>query len=83
MTDVDRPWYLRRQRADELALIRRAIDCTAAMYAAARSEIRPGITELELFNVLQAAAVNAAGEPLTHPIPPPNSAPLSPGIAPV
>jgi Xaa-Pro aminopeptidase len=61
-------WYLRRRKdADELALIRRAIDCTAAMYAAARAEIRPGITELELFSILQAAAVNAAGEPLTHP----------------
>jgi Xaa-Pro dipeptidase len=69
-TDVEADlWHLRRRKdADELALIRRAIDCTAAMYAAARSEIRPGITELELFNVLQAAAVNAAGEPLTHPL---------------
>lgn len=61
-------WRLRRRKdPDELALIRRAIDCTAAMYAAARAHIRPGITELELFNILQAAAVNAAGEPLTHP----------------
>jgi len=62
-------WSLRRRKdPDELALIQRAIDCTAAMYAAARAHIRPGITELELFNILQAAAVTAAGEPLTHPL---------------
>ncbi|MFO1092454.1 MAG: Xaa-Pro peptidase family protein [Planctomycetaceae bacterium] len=62
-------WRLRRRKdPDELALIRRAIDCTAAMYAAAREHIRAGITELELFNILQAAAVTAAGEPLTHPL---------------
>jgi Xaa-Pro aminopeptidase len=61
-------WYLRRRKdPDELAMIQRAVDCTAAMYAAAREHIRPGITELELFNILQAAAVMAAGEPLTHP----------------
>lgn len=62
-------WRLRRRKEpDELALIRRAIACTAAMYAAARNRIAPGVTELELFNVLQAAAVDAAGEPLTHPL---------------
>jgi Xaa-Pro aminopeptidase len=58
----------RRKEPDELALIQRAVDCTAAMYAAAREHIRAGTTELELFNVLQAAAVEAAGEPLTHPL---------------
>jgi Xaa-Pro aminopeptidase len=70
LTDIESDlWSLRRRKdPDELALIRRAIDCTAAMYAAARMHIRPDITELELFNILQAAAVNAAGEPLTHPL---------------
>lgn len=62
-------WRLRRRKdPDELALIQRAIACTEAMYAAARAQIRPGITELELYNILHAAAVNAAGEPLTHPL---------------
>ena len=62
-------WRLRRRKdPDELALIRRAVDCTHAMYAAARETIRPGITELELYSVLHAAAVNTAGEPLTHPL---------------
>lgn len=62
-------WYLRRRKGpDEIALIHRAVDCTHAMYAAAREHIRSGITELELYNILHAAAVNAAGEPLTHPL---------------
>jgi len=62
-------WKLRRKKdPDELALIARAIDCTEAMYAAARAAIEPGITELALYNILHAAAVDAAGEPLTHPL---------------
>ena len=55
----------RRKDDDELTMIRRAIDCTDAMYAAAREIIEPGITELEVFNRLHAAAVQVAGEPLT------------------
>ncbi len=59
-------WKLRRRKhPDELAMIRRAIACTEAMYETAREIIRPGITELEIFNQLQAAAVDVAGEPLT------------------
>ena len=59
-------WTLRRRKdADELALIRRAIDCTHAMYAKAKEIIEPGITELEVFTQLHAAAVLTAGEPLT------------------
>lgn len=50
---------------DEVAMIRRAIACTDAMYHKAREIIQPGITELEVFNQLQAAAVEVAGEPLT------------------
>ena len=59
-------WRLRRRKdPDELAMIRRAIDCTAAMYQRARDIIEPGITELEVFNQLHAAAVEVAAEPLT------------------
>lgn len=62
-------WQLRRRKeADELALIRRAIDCTDAMYRAAREMIRPGVTELDVYSRLHAAAVETAGEPLTHPL---------------
>jgi len=55
----------RRKDPDELASLRRAIDATAAMVQAARGIIRPGITELEVFSSLQAAAVTACGEMLT------------------
>lgn len=59
-------WNLRRKKdPDELALIQHAIKCTDAMYATAREIIKPGITELEVFNQLHAAAVKVAGEPLT------------------
>ena len=59
-------WKLRRKKdPDELAMIRRAIECTDAMYAKAREIIEPGISELEVFNHLHAAAVRVAGEPLT------------------
>lgn len=50
---------------DELALMRKAIECTDAMYRRAREIIEPGINELEVFNQLQAAAVQTAGEPLS------------------
>jgi len=59
-------WKLRRfKHDDELRMIMRAIECTEAMYEAAREMIRPGVTELDVFNRLHAAAVNVAGEPLT------------------
>jgi Xaa-Pro dipeptidase len=66
-TDIDHDmWQIRRRKDDdELAMIRRAIDCTEAMYVRAREIIRPGITELDVFNQLQSAAVDVAGEPLT------------------
>ena len=57
---------LRRNKdPDEVAMIRHAIGGTEAMYARARKIIEPGITELQVFNELQAAAVDAIGEPLT------------------
>ncbi len=55
----------RRKDADELAMLRQAIAATGRMYARAREIIRPGITELEVFNQLQAAAVDTFGEMLT------------------
>ncbi len=52
----------RRKDPDELALLRRAIAASEAMYARAREIIAPGISELTVFNELQSAAVNALGE---------------------
>lgn len=59
-------WQLRRRKdPDELALMERAVACTEAMYATAREMIAPGVPELEVYAALHAAAVRAAGEPLT------------------
>lgn len=55
----------RAKDPDELGLMRRANDCTRAMYERAREIIEPGIAEIEVFNQLHAAAVESAGEPLT------------------
>ena len=61
-------WQLRRRKdPDELALMKTAIACTKAMYERARQVIRPGVEELAVYNELHAAAVMAAGEPLSPP----------------
>jgi Xaa-Pro dipeptidase len=52
----------RRKDPDELARIRKAIAGTKKMYEVARQIIEPGITEIEVFNRLQAAAVEESGE---------------------
>lgn len=67
LIDIDPEiWRLRRSKdPDELAMIRRAVDCTEAMYLTARRIIAPGISELEVFTQLHSAAVEVAGEPLT------------------
>jgi Xaa-Pro aminopeptidase len=56
----------RRKDADELARIRKAIAGTRKMYELARQIIEPGITEIEVFNGLQAAAVEEFGEMMTQ-----------------
>ena len=67
LTDVEpQLCQLRRLKdPDELAMIDRAIACTHAMYDRARQIITPGISEIDVFNQLHAAAVEVAGEPLT------------------
>jgi Xaa-Pro aminopeptidase len=55
----------RRKDADELARLRKAIAATGKMYEVARQIIEPGISEIEVFNRLQAAAVEVQGEMLT------------------
>jgi len=54
----------RRKAADEIALLRRAIAATEAAYAYAVEALRPGVTEVELFAGMQAAAAESAGEVL-------------------
>ncbi|REJ64547.1 MAG: aminopeptidase P family protein [Planctomycetota bacterium] len=55
----------RRKERDELHLLRRAIEATGAMYGRAREIVAPGVSELTVFNELQAVAVEVLGEPLT------------------
>ena len=64
-TSIDHLWQFRRRKdPDELALMRRAIACTEAMYRRAREIIEPGVPELRVYTELHAAAVEVAGEPL-------------------
>ena len=67
LVDIEPDLYRlrRRKHADELARIRKAISATVAMYARAREIIEPGVTEIEVFNELQAAAVEVFGEMMT------------------
>lgn len=59
-------WQLRRRKdPDELALMKKAIVCTEAMYRRARQIVSPGIAELDVFAQLHAVAIDIAGEPLT------------------
>lgn len=57
--------FRRRKDPDELARIQKAIAATGRMYARAREIMRPGISELEMFNELQSVAVLQLGEMLT------------------
>lgn len=57
--------HRRCKSPDELAKIRMAIQGTSVMYDVARRIIRPGISELEVYNHLQAAANVVFGEPMT------------------
>jgi Xaa-Pro aminopeptidase len=59
-------WALRRRKdPDELALMRKAIACTEAMYRRAREIIQPGVPELAVYTALHQMAVNVAGGPLS------------------
>lgn len=59
-------WQLRRAKdADELALMQMAIDASGAMYERAWEIIQPGVSEIDVYNELQAAAVRTTGEPMT------------------
>jgi Xaa-Pro dipeptidase len=62
-TDI---WQIRRSKLpDELALMKQAIRCSEAMYRRAREIIKPGLSEIDLYNELYAAAVRESGEAMT------------------
>jgi Xaa-Pro aminopeptidase len=54
----------RRKADDEVALLRRVIAATEAAYRHAYEALREGVTEVELFAGMQAAAAAVAGETL-------------------
>lgn len=56
----------KRKDADELALLRTAIGCSLAAYAADRTAIAPGATELQVLEAGHAAATLKAGETILH-----------------
>ena len=49
---------------DEIALLRGAVSGCEAAFAASRRLLRPGLSEVELFARIQAAAVERIGEPI-------------------
>ena len=55
----------RRKDPDELTLMELAARCCDAMYGRARDIIRPGTSEIDVFNELHAVAVKTAGRPLS------------------
>ena len=63
--DLDLLAMRRCKDPDELVSLRQAIAATGKMYEVARRLVRPGVSELEIFSALQAAAVEACGEMLT------------------
>lgn len=65
--DIESEMYRlrRRKEADELMRLRKAIDATEKMYDTARRMIRPGVSEIEVFNALQTVAVDHLDEMLT------------------
>lgn len=59
-------FQLRRTKfPDELQVLREVICATQAAYECAAASVRPGITEIEMYAKLRAAAINDLGEPLT------------------
>ena len=56
----------KRKDADEVALLRQAIDCSRAAYDAARAAIAPGVTELAVLEAAHTAATLHAGEIIFH-----------------
>ncbi|QDU63109.1 putative peptidase [Planctomycetes bacterium Pan216] len=56
---------LKRQKdPDELVLIQRAMDAGTAGFAAARENVRAGMTEQDFYQVVLNAAIKEAGEPV-------------------
>jgi Xaa-Pro aminopeptidase len=68
LVDLDAVMFaLRRHKdADELRMLRRANQANQAMYEHARTIVRPGVDEIDVYNELHRVAVQTLGEPLTY-----------------
>jgi Xaa-Pro aminopeptidase len=56
---------MRRQKdPDEIALLKRCMRATDAGHAWARANIKPGMTELDVYNGVNAVCIQAAGHPV-------------------
>lgn len=54
----------RHKDPDELDLIRHSIAVIEAGHKAVRTQIRPGLTEIEVFNIMMSAIIKQAGHPI-------------------
>ncbi len=65
MVDLDRVIRpMRRSKdSDEIATLKRSMTAGEAAHAAAMAHVEPGMTEIEVYELLHAAAVKALGEP--------------------
>jgi len=54
----------RHKDPDELDLIRTSITAIEAGHKAVRSQIRPGLTEIDVFNIMMSAIAKQAGHPI-------------------
>jgi Xaa-Pro aminopeptidase len=57
----------KRKEEDEIDEIRTSLRCAAAGYRAAREAIRPGATEIDVYNAIQSAATTELGTSLSFP----------------
>jgi len=57
----------KRKEQDEIGEIRRSLELCAAAYRAARETLRSGLTEIDVYNAMNAAVIHAAGTVVPFP----------------
>jgi Xaa-Pro aminopeptidase len=55
----------RKKHDDEVAALKRSMKAGEAGHAAALSQLKPGMTEMDAYRIVQSAAIEALGEPAT------------------
>ena len=65
---VETVYELRRRKdADEVEMLRHAVHGVEAAFAAGREFLEPGVTEVQIYAHMMAAAINRVGEPIGEP----------------